>query len=56
MKEQVKNLSTNLRLNKEILAVTESSDNVSETSRAYQERETAMSTQVDQITKQRDEG
>ena len=43
LKEQIKNLKTNLRLNKELLALTESSKGADETLKAYQERETAMS-------------
>lgn len=34
----------------------ESTENAFETTRVYQERETAMTSQVDQLTKQRDEG
>ena len=49
-------MSTNLRLNKELLALTESANGADATLKAYQERETALSSQVEQLTKQRDEG
>ena len=56
LKEQIRNLQTNLRLNKELLALTESGKGADETLAAYQAREAAMQSQMEQLTKQRDDG
>lgn len=65
LKEQVQNLTTNLRLNKQILAMTETTvnrnsiigdDGTMDRIKAYQEREEAIQKQMDELTKQRDDG